>query len=456
MKEVKEDMQDYKKEIVSDDSQNEKPTCSKFERVLERYIELINTQDRSLPVITNILLANAKTWSDRLSDFITKYKIDEKKEEDNMLFSLPLDKAAKFQKLLKEQSCSLDSLNLAVSNIVVAIVSLYDYFFSELVRLYYTLNPSVLDISKKQFSAEQVLCFDTIEDFRNSLIEKEIETILRDSHTDQIEWLEKKLEIPLTKGLSVYPEFVEITERRNLFVHANGRVSKQYIKECNRFNVKGIDEIKEECTLKCTPNYANKCYTVFFEIGVKLGIVMWHKLKPEEYEEMYAFIDPVCFNLIREKKYPLALKLLDFMLTTPFKKDCPYAYKLVFTINKALVYHLQGDKKKACDIVTRLDCSAAEEIYRMAVSILKDDTASALQSMKEIGKNVKMRDAYKEWPLFTSIRDTEEFKKLYQEIYEEEYQYDEIPSTDFDKLLHNALEMHKKHQKNNKPKSSDK
>ena len=92
----------------------------------------------------------------------------------------------------------------------------------------------------------------------------------------------------------------------------------------------------------------------------------------------------------------------------------------------------------------------------MAVSILKDDTASALQSMKEIEKNVKMRDAYKEWPLFTSIRDTEEFKKLYQEIYEEEYQYDEIPSTDFDKLLHNALEMHKKHQKNNKPKSSDK
>lgn len=252
-------------------------------------------------MITNILLANAKTWSDRLSDFITKYKIDEKKEEDNMLFSLPLDKAAKFQKLLKEQSCSLDSLNLAVSNIVVAIVSLYDYFFSELVRLYYTLNPSVLDISKKQFSAEQVLCFDTIEGFRNSLIEKERETILRDSHTDQIEWLEKKLEIPLTKGLSVYPEFVEITERRNLFVHANGRVSKQYIKECKRFNVKGIDEIKEECTLKCTPNYANKCYTVFFEIGVKMGIVMWHKLKPEEYEEMYAFIDPVCFNSIREK-----------------------------------------------------------------------------------------------------------------------------------------------------------
>lgn len=184
-------MQDYKKEIVSDDSQNENPTFSKFERVLERYIELINTQDRSLPVITNILLANAKTWSDRLSDFITKYKIDEKKEEDNLLFSLPLDKATKFQKLLKEQSCSLDSLNLAVSNIVVAIVSLYDFFFSELVRLYYTLNPSVLDISKKQFSAEQVLCFDTIEDFRNSLIEKEIETILRDSHTDQIEWLEK-------------------------------------------------------------------------------------------------------------------------------------------------------------------------------------------------------------------------------------------------------------------------
>lgn len=88
MKEVKEDMQDYKKEIVSDDSQNENTTCSKFERVLERYIELINTQDRSLPVITNILLANTKTWSDQLSDFITKYKIDEKKGRRQFAFFL--------------------------------------------------------------------------------------------------------------------------------------------------------------------------------------------------------------------------------------------------------------------------------------------------------------------------------------------------------------------------------
>ena len=49
MKEVKEDMQDYKKEIVSDDSQNEKPTCSKFERVLERYIDLKSADNFSSP-----------------------------------------------------------------------------------------------------------------------------------------------------------------------------------------------------------------------------------------------------------------------------------------------------------------------------------------------------------------------------------------------------------------------
>jgi len=448
MKETKCDSINTKEDLVYDDIQDEALSCSCFKNILERYIQLLNTQDRSLPVITQILLANAKTWNDKLSEFIEKNKIDEKNEDGNILISLPFDKASKFKKILKEHSCSFDSLDIAVSNIVVAIVSLYDSYLSELIKLFYTLNPSILDLSNKQFSAEQILHFNTIDDFRDSLIEKELESILRDSHTDQIDWLQKKLGTPLNKGLDIFPEFVEITERRNLLVHANGCVSKQYLKVCNKYKVKGIGQIKEGTKLKCNLKYAKRCYEVFFELGVKLGIVLWHKLKPDEYEDLYAFIDPICFNLIREEKYSLALNILDFVLTAPFKKDCPYAYKLVFTINKALVYHLQGDNKKARGIVAKLDCSAAEEVYRMAVSILKDDNVSALQSMEVIGKSTRMRNAYKEWPLFTSARDLADFRSLYKEIYEEEYQYDEIPSADFEALLHNALELHNKHNKN--------
>ncbi len=417
---------------------------SMFEKTMERYIQLINTQDKSLPVIARILIANAKTWYDNLMEFLRVNNIEKVKNEDGSVrLSIPVNKAAKFQKLLKEQGSSFDTVNIAISNIVVAIVSQYDAYLGELVRILFKISPSLLDVSNKQFPAEQIFSYESIDEFRNSLIEKELETVLRWSHTKQIEWLEKKLGIPLTKDLKIYPSFVEITERRNLLVHANGRVSKQYISECKQHGVKEIDKIREGCVLTCNSDYAQMCYSVFFEMGIKLGLVLWHKLLPSESEKLYGFIDPVCFNLIREKKYDLALNLLDFMLTPSFKKDCPYAYKLVFTINKALIFQLKGDKQKASSIVTKLDCSAAEEIYRMAVYILQDDFDSALSSMRKIGKASTMRNAYREWPLFTSIRDSEEFKKIYKEIFEEEYQYDEIPSTDFDKLMRNAMDIHK-------------
>lgn len=417
---------------------------SMFEKAMERYILLINTQDKSLPVIARILIANAKTWSDNLSEFLRANDIEEVKNEDGSVkLSIPINKAAKFQKLLKEQNSSFESVNIAISNIVVAIVSQYDAYLGELVRILFKINPSLLNVSNKQFPADQIFSFGSIDEFRDFLIEKELETVLRSSHTKQIEWLEKKLGIPLTKDLKIYQSFVEITERRNLLVHANGRVSKQYISECKEHKVGDIEKIKEGCILTCNSEYARMCYSVFFEMGIKIGLVIWHKLIPSEAETLYGFIDPICFNLIREKKYDLALNILDFILTPPFKKDCPYAYKLVFTINKALVFQLKGDKQKASSIVTNLDCSAAEEIYRMAVYILKEDLDSALQSMRKIGKTSNMRNAYREWPLFTTIRDTDEFKKIYQEVFEEEYQYDEIPSTDFDKLMRNAMDLYK-------------
>lgn len=240
----------------------EKEATSMFEKAMERYILLVNTQDKSLPVIARILIANAKTWSDNLAEFLRVNNIEEIKDEDgNVNLSIPINKAGKFHKLLKELDSSFETVNIAISNIVVAIVSQYDAYLGELVRILFKTNPSLLDVSNKQFPADQIFSFGSIDEFRDFLIEKELETVLRASHTKQIEWIEKKLGIPLTKDLKIYSSFVEITERRNLLVHANGRVSKQYISECKEHQVDGIEKINEGCILTCDGKYAQMCYS---------------------------------------------------------------------------------------------------------------------------------------------------------------------------------------------------
>ena len=418
-------------------------TISPFEAAIQSFIEYTNSQYQALPIITKTLVANVKMRSKSFESFIKKNNLQEITDEKTGAkgVSVPKELAPDISKLINAVNKSYLTAKIVKTNSVVAIVSQYDAFLSELIRIYYSITPQAFDDSDKKFSIGQVLQFGTIEDFKNHLIEKDVESILRSSHTDQIDWLAKKLDIPLTKNLDIYPDFVEITERRNLFVHANGRVSKQYIKVCSDYKVKNIEDIKVDQYLDCDNNYVNKCYAVFFEMGVKLGVVMWHKLKPEEAEDLYAFYDPLCYNLIREKKYDLALNLLNFIQDPVFKKDCPYAHRLVFTINKALCFLLKGEKKKACDIVSKLDCSAAEFIYRLAVCVIKEDYEKATGYMKQMGDSKNFKDAYKEWPLFTFFRETDIFKSTFHEIFNEVYAYEEITDDEFNNLLEKALSV---------------
>lgn len=111
-----------------------------------------------------------------------------------------------------------------------------------------------------------------------SIIEKEVETVLRNSHVEQFDWLESKFGIPLRKGLDSWPTFVETTERRNLLVHTGGIVSSQYIKNCKEHKVAFGNDLKPGSELHVDAEYVAKAYFCIFEIGVKLAHVLWRKL----------------------------------------------------------------------------------------------------------------------------------------------------------------------------------
>lgn len=414
---------------------------SPFKLAIQSFLEYTTSQYETLPIITKALATNIKMRKQTFDRFLERNKLE--KESDNKSeekrIAIPKELVPDVSKFIHALNTGYLSARVVKSNSVVAIVSQYDAFLSDLIKIYYNITPQAFDDSEKKFSIGQILQYGSIEEFKNSLIEKDVENILRSSHTDQIDWISKKLEIPLTKNLDIYPNFVEITERRNLFVHANGKVSKQYLKVCKEYKVSGIDDIEVGQQLDCDNEYVTQCFNVFFEMGVKLGVVMWHKLKPEEAEDLYGFYDPLCYKLIKEQRYDLALKLLNFILEPVFKKDCPYAYKLVFTINKALCYLLKSEKKKAKDIVAKLDCSATEPIYRLAVCVIKEEYDKAVGFMKEMGNDKRYKDSYKEWPLFTLFRETELFKQTFKEIFNEDYIFEELADDEFNTLLDKAL-----------------
>ena len=111
--------------------------------------------------------------------------------------------------------------------------------------------------------------FKSIEEAREFIIEKEVESVLRKSHSEHFTYLENKIGMPLKKDLPIWKTFIEITERRNLFVHCDGIVSSQYIKVCkeNKCYQKDI-ELNERLTVKL--DYFQLAYECLYEITTKL------------------------------------------------------------------------------------------------------------------------------------------------------------------------------------------
>lgn len=94
---------------------------------------------------------------------------------------------------------------------------------------------------------------------------------MRSSHQEQFDWLAKELSISTLTKFKDWPNFIEITQRRNLFVHTNGIVSNQYLTTCNKYKVDNIENINKGDKLNVDRAYFERTYEIFYEIGIKLS-----------------------------------------------------------------------------------------------------------------------------------------------------------------------------------------
>ncbi len=185
----------------------------------------------------------------------------------------------------------------------------------------------------------------SVEAARERIIEKEVETVIRDSHVQQIEWLEKKLSMPLRKDLKIWPQFVEICERRNLISHIDGVVSSQYLAVCKEHGV-STNGAAVGSRLEITAEYYRKAVSVILEFGTKLAQVIWRKLVPDQIEQADRELNELSYRLITKRRYREAIVLLRFGLYE-MKKHGTDATKKAMVVNLANAEKLDGNKDEA-------------------------------------------------------------------------------------------------------------
>lgn len=413
---------------------------SPYNKVIHSYISRLNSQIQSVPTLYNILSAQLVASVKKVKDFISEHGSEEKNEEGKDIVRMPIEYLRAFDRLNANMNNSYQALENVGRNAVVAMVSMYDAFVGSLVKVIYGDMPQLLNQSQKEFKLNNILLYKNFDELKEIVTEDEIETLLRKSHIEQLKWIEGKLGMPVTE-FKALPLFVELMERRNLFVHANGIVSRHYIETCEEYHIKD-EENKLGKQLSAEIDYVIKSYEILFQTGVMLGFVVWHKIRQTEGEDLICILSDVCYDLIKEGHYDLAIVMIDFALENKsFKKHIVRADLLIFLINKALSFHLKDKQNECLAIVNELDLSAAEPVYKLAAAILKEDYDEALVYMDQIGNIPKMRRDYKEWPLFTKFREKESFKNKYKELFNEDYSCLEVKKPEFEEILASAEKM---------------
>lgn len=420
--------------------ENIKERQSIYRRIIWDYANAIIAQKNIVPNSFKFIIAQIGAEEKKVDQFAKDHG-EICREGDEEFIKMPMEHGAAFAKMMRNIGNISLALEMIGVNAVIGMVSSYDGFLGDLMKQLFKDMPDILNGSDKEFKFSDILTYADFNELKEVLVEKEIESLLRKNHVDQFQWLETKLKIPI-KDFKLFPEFVEIMERRNLFVHCKGVVSRQYISQCKKNNVPLPDDFRPGTRLNADVDYVWKAYKVLFQVGIMLGFVMWHKLRPEETEEMVDSLSEVAYDLIRDEEYTLALDIIDFALTNnSWSKKINYAQQLIFRVNKALSFHLR-DMQDECDkIADSMDLTAADPVYHLAVAVLKEEYETAYKIMDKIGKDSAMLGNYKTWPLFNKIRRECAFISKFKDIYGEDYECNDTHVADFEEVLKSATEM---------------
>lgn len=425
------------------DKQIQQQVDHSFGKVIMIFIDHIESLVTTLPLVLTTISQTREKAIKLHQEFLNR-DCEKKTDEKGEYYIIKPEQFRRNKLLRKEVVKSNIAFRLVQRNFIVSLVSQFDSFVGSLIRTMFYVKPELLNDSEKQLTFSNLVQFADIASAREFIIEKEIESVLRESHTFHFKWLEKKLDATLRKDLEIWSTFIELTERRNLYVHTDGVVSNQYLKNCNENNVQFKTEPKIGDTLEIDPDYFEKAFACIFELGIKLGQVMWRKLLPKDLKDADVNLLNISYELIQNNQYDLALTVLDFS-DKYIKKFSSEDIKLRICFNRAQAYKWQGNTKKCEEIIKALDLSACSSVFKLAGQVLLDDFENAAKTMKLIGadsKDIEKND-YKEWPIFREFRKQKVFETTFQELYKETVEgKDRFASSGFKIIDHIAFHEH--------------
>lgn len=392
-----------------------------FAREIDGFVLNVESLSRANQQTMKVIETSTKEIAKKFATLLEEKGVVIKNEDGKTAYQIKLADAQAFKRRLKDLLSSYVAMKKTPETFFCSLVHQYDAFLGRLLRVAFYVKPETLNASQKQITFSELMSFDCLEAAREHLIEKEVESRIRESHDEQFAGMESRFGLQLRKDLPIWPVFIEITERRNLFVHCDGVVSSQYVSVCSKHQFKLQEQVRAGYPLTVNKEYFEQAVDCILEIGVKLGHVLWRKLQPNHLSEADNSLHLITYELLLAERYGLAKTLLQFATDT-LKKHSSDSIRRMNLVNLAIAHYYLGEKSETIQLLDAHDWSACEDKFKLAVAVLRDDYQDAEKLMKKIGKKGEVnKEAYSSWPLFKTFRESKEFFRTYRKLFGKDF-----------------------------------
>jgi hypothetical protein len=345
-------------------------------------------------------------------------KVEEVSSSDQTVFQVNGSALREFTLLNEEIDAGFNGARHLPEVMLIGLVSAYDAFLGKLLLVVFLRHQEMILTSEKSIKFSELSEYASIEDARRSLIGREIESVLRDSHTEHFKWMERKFTIKLRDDLAAFPKFVELCERRNLMTHTGGVVTAQYVANCKEFGV-DLKNVQLGQKLSVRRQYYSDAVNIVCEIGIKLCYVLWRRFVKEERDDADGRLNQFCFELIGRRKYETAEAILSFSTKTLARAGSDRTRRMML-INLANAVRLQKRQDEANKLLDAEDWSAVSDDFQISVAAVRQDLDQVISLMRKIGGNGHPdAEEYRTWPVFRGMRSNERFATAFESIFGE-------------------------------------
>lgn len=300
---------------------------------------------------------------------------------------------------------------------VVTLMSHYESLVADLLHAFYELFPGALPAADRTLTLAEILELGSIDEARTFLIEKEVDSVLRESLKQQHAYFSQRPKVGLEALAPFDPVIAEVDQRRNIYVHNRAHVNRRYLKNVDSDLAQSFGA-QDGKFLEADEAYLSHAINGVLCAGVALAQLCWRKWQPKAAQKADVLLIDIIYAALKDGHYDVVVALCEFAGKLRLKDDVSHR---VVVVDHAIALKRLGRDSDALSLLAREDWSSCQAKFHVANQVLRGNRAQAMTTLRRAVRadEISAEDV-REWPLFAELRTDADFIQLFRELFPDE------------------------------------